>query len=185
MEYDMNKIYTFLADGLEEIECLAVVDLLRRANIEVCMVSMQENLMVTGAHNISIQADALFEDIAVDDADLLFLPGGMPGTAHLAEHEGLKNALLSFAEQGKRIAAICAAPSILGELGILKEKKAVCFPGFESKLFNAYICEDKVVTDSNITTAKGMGCALDLGLELIRLFLGEEAMQVMKKNIQY
>ena len=179
----MSKVYTFLADGLEEIECLAVVDLLRRANIEVCMVSIGEDLMINGSHHISIKADALFKDVSFDDADLLFLPGGGLGTSNLGKHEGLKKLLLQFAEQGKKLAAICAAPSILGELGILKGKSAVCFPGFEEKLLGASICKDKVVTDGAITTAKGMGCSIDLGLELIRIFSGDAALENMKKNI--
>ena len=116
----MSKVFAFLADGLEEVECLAVVDVLRRAGAEVTLVSVTGSREITGSHHIHFQADALFDETAAEEADVLFLPGGMPGTNTLKAHEGLKNAICKANKQGRRIAAICAAPSILGEMGLLK-----------------------------------------------------------------
>ena len=130
----MSKVFAFLADGLEEVECLAVVDVLRRAGAEVTLVSVTGSREITGSHHIHFQADALFDETAAEDADVLFLPGGMPGTNTLKAHEGLKNAICKANKQGRRIAAICAAPSILGEMGLLKGRTATCYPGFEDKL---------------------------------------------------
>ena len=112
----MSKVFAFLADGLEEVECLAVVDVLRRAGAEVTLVSVTGSREITGSHHIHFQADALFDETAAEEADVLFLPGGMPGTNTLKAHEGLKNAICKANKQGRRIAAICAAPSILGEM---------------------------------------------------------------------
>ena len=130
----MSKVFAFLADGLEEVECLAVVDVLRRAGAEVTLVSVTGSREITGSHHIHFQADALFDETAAEEADVLFLPGGMPGTNTLKAHEGLKNAICKANKQGRRIAAICAAPSILGEMGLLKGRTATCYPGFEDKL---------------------------------------------------
>ena len=130
----MAKVCVFTADGFEEIEGLTVVDLLRRAGADTQMVSISDSLSVKGSHSIEIKADTFFEDVNYGEADLLVLPGGMPGTLHLGGHEGLCSLLKEFHEQGKKVAAICAAPSVLGKLGILKGKKAVCYPGFEEKL---------------------------------------------------
>lgn len=180
---ETEMIYAFFAEGLEEIEGLAVVDVLRRAGIETEIVSITGNRQVTGSHNITIQADKCIQDVDIDRADVIFLPGGMPGTLNLAGCEELMKAVQHFYESGKRLAAICAAPSILGNLGILKGKKATCYPGFEDKLLGAEYCSDKVVTDGTITTAKGMGAAIELGLELIRILQGEEAAEKMKNSI--
>lgn len=181
----MNRVYAFLADGFEEVECLAVVDLLRRANIETSLVSITGKLEVTGAHNIIVKADKLFEEIDYKEAEVLFLPGGMPGTKTLSEHEGLKEALLYFHEKNKRIAAICAAPSVLGQLNILKGKKATVFPGFEEMLLGAEVVGDSVIVDGNIVTGKGMGVAIEFGLELIRLLMDEKTALEIRESIQY
>ena len=139
----MAKVYIFIADGFEEIEALTVVDLLRRAAIEISMISISGVIEVKGAHNISVLADALFEETDFNDADLLVLPGGMPGTTHLMEHEGLSNLLKEFHKKNKNLAAICAAPSVLGAKGILAGKRATCYPGFESKLTDSIIQRDR------------------------------------------
>ena len=167
----MSKVFAFLADGLEEVECLAVVDVLRRAGAEVTLVSVTGSREITGSHHIHFQADALFDETAAEEADVLFLPGGMPGTNTLKAHEGLKNAICKANKQGRRIAAICAAPSILGEMGLLKGRTATCYPGFEDKLEGVSYTRQGVITDGNITTARGLGYALDLGIELIRLLM--------------
>lgn len=181
----MRTIYTFLAEGFEEIECLSVVDLLRRANFDVSMISITGQKYVTGSKRITVEADRLFEEIDYKKADLLFLPGGMPGTKHLNEHSGLKEALLYFYTNQKPIAAICAAPSVLGSYGILNGKKAVCYPGWEDKLTGASVLYDKVVTDGTITTARSAGCSLDLGLELIRILGGKGLSEEIRTSILY
>lgn len=181
----MSQVYAFLANGFEEIECLSVVDLLRRANIDTAMVSITNNKYVTGAHNITVQADILFEETDLSDASALFLPGGMPGTKYLSEHEGLAELLLSFHSQNRRLAAICAAPSVFGKLGILNGRRATCYPGFEEQCIGASMERTGVITDGHITTARGPGFSIDLGLELIRLLADEKTSQNIKTGIQY
>lgn len=181
----MSKLYAFMADGLEEIECLAVVDILRRAGVECETVSVTGDDWITGSHGIRIITDKLWNEIKITAEDILFLPGGMPGTKHLREFAPLCVELKAHAAAGGRLAAICAAPSVLGELGILEGKKATCYPGFEEKLIGATYVNDGVVTDGNVTTARGMGFAIDLGLELVRLIKGEEQAKELKAAIQH
>ena len=163
----MAKVCVFTADGFEEIEGLTVVDLLRRAGAEVQMVSISNTKTVTGSHNIVLQADVLFEEADYSKMDLLVLPGGMPGTLHLGEHTGLCRLLQDFAAEGKKVAAICAAPSVLGALGILKEKKAVCYPGFEEYLPGAEMQPHGVVVDGNVITGRGPAYAFKFGLAIL------------------
>lgn len=182
----MVKICAFLAPGLEEVECLAVVDVLRRAGMEVTLVSVGENEKITGSHGITILADCMYHTDDCRQADLLFLPGGMPGTTNLGAHKELCELLREFNRTpGKRLAAICAAPTVLGQTGCLEGKKATCYPGCEADLGGGNYTPCAVITDGNITTARGLGAALDLGLELIRLYQGEEAAKAMKEKIQY
>lgn len=179
------KVYAFLADGMEEVELLSVTDCLTRAGVKVELVSVMGRREVKSAHGVTILADSLIENTDAADADVLFLPGGMPGTTNLGSCERLTEMLKAQAAAEKRIAAICAAPSVLGELGLLAGKRATCYPGFEGKLYGAEATGEKVVTDGNITTAKGMGVAIDLGLELIRLLVSEEEAVKVGKSIQY
>ena len=179
----MAKVCVFTADGFEEVEGLTVVDLLRRAGEEVLMVSISDNLSVTGSHGIEIKADVFFDDVDYSTVDLLVLPGGMPGTVHLGEHQGLAELLQSFAASDRKVAAICAAPSVLGGLGILKNKKAACYPGFEEKLEGAQVFTDPVVKDGNITTSRGLGTAIPFALELISQLEGEVKARQIKKSI--
>lgn len=181
----MAKVYAYLAEGLEEVECLAVVDVLRRSGVDVTMVSITGAKEITGSHGIKFMADALFEEANSDAADVLFLPGGMPGTNHLKAHEGLKAAIEKANKQGRRVAAICAAPSVLGSMGLLKGRTATCYPGFEEQLTGVSYTSQGVVTDGNITTSRGLGYALDLGLELIRLLQGPQQAQKIAASIQY
>lgn len=183
--FGMAKGYAFLAEGFEETELTAVVDILLRAGMRLELFSVTDNLYVKGAHGITIGAQHILEDTLKPDMDLIFLPGGMPGTTNLLESSLLRELLLQADSQGKHIAAICAAPSILGSLGILKGKKAVCYPGFEEQLEGARISGEGVVTDGTITTAKGMGTAIDLGLELVKIFFGEEKSKDIAESIQY
>ena len=178
----MAKVYAFLAEGLEEVECLAVVDVLRRSGVEVTLVSVGETKEIVGSHGIRLTADALFEETNPDQADILFLPGGMPGTKNLQAHQGLAEAIRKAAKQGRRIAAICAAPSILGTMGLLT---ATCYPGFEDMLEGASYTSQGVITDGNITTSRGLGYALALGLELIRLLQGPQQAERIREAVQY
>ena len=181
----MSKVFAFVADGLEEVECLAVVDVLRRSGVDTELVSVMGRKDITGAHGIHFQADVLFEEVNTDEADVLFLPGGMPGTSNLKAHEGLSEAICRDNKKGRRLAAICAAPSILGEMDLLKGRTATCYPGFEDMLHGASHTLQGVVTDGNITTARGLGYALDLGLELVRLLLGSQHAAGLRAAIQY
>lgn len=178
-------VYTMLAEGFEEVEALAVVDVLKRAEIEVCMVSVTEKKLVTGAHQIGVYADMCFDEADFDKCDMIFLPGGMPGTLNLKNHKGLTKQILDFHKLGKKLAAICAAPSILGELGLLNEKRAICFPGFEDSLKGAIIVNERVVTDGTVFTSKGMGTAIDLGLEIVKHVISSEKSEELAKTIQY
>lgn len=180
----MAKVYAFVSDGMEEVECLAVCDVLIRAGVEVRLVSIMGRKEVTGSHGFKITADALFEEIT-DDADVLFLPGGLPGTNHLRDHEGLVEMVKAHAGKEKRLAAICAAPSVLGGLGLAKGHRVTCFPGFEDKMEGASCTGDGVVTDRLITTGRGMGYSIDLGLELVKILVDEETSVELKKKIQY
>lgn len=182
----MSKVYAMIADGTEEVECLTVVDLLRRAGVSVVLTSVGGKQIV-GSHKIVIQADATVDEVDLTDADLIFLPGGMPGSEHLAACEKLTDAIGKQLKSGKRVAAICAAPAVvLGAHGFLRGKSATCYPGFEGGCSGAAVAiGERVVTDGNITTSRGLGCAVDLGLELIGLLVGETAAQSVKNAIQY
>ena len=149
----MSKVNVYLADGFEEVEGLTVVDLLRRAGIETDMVSIMGRKEIVGARKIPVLADKLFEE--QDDPDVIVLPGGMPGTLHLKAHEGLAHLIRKADKEGKLLAAICAAPSVLGQAGILNGKKAACHPGFEEKLTGAEVFFSPVVCDGNVITSRG------------------------------
>ena len=184
-EIIMAVVYAFLADGLEEVECLATADVLIRAGVKVKLVSITGKKEVKGAHGFGIHADTLLHEIDPMKADLLFLPGGMPGTKNLMACKPLCDALVQSDAAGKRLAAICAAPSILGQLGLLKDRKATCYPGFEDALTGAKLTGAGVVTDGNITTARGLGYALDLGIELASLLVDRPVALQVKDSIQY
>ncbi len=181
----MSRVYVFLAEGFEEIEGLTVVDLLKRAKIETEMVSVMGTRQVTGSHGITVTADSLFEENNYENAELLVLPGGMPGTLNLGNHKGLCALLKKHYGEEKKLAAICAAPSILGQLGFLKGREAVCYPGFEEKLDGAILCASKTAVDGNITTAKGMGAAIDFSLKLIEQLADQETADRISDAIIY
>lgn len=176
-------VYAFMADGCEEVEALAVIDLLRRAGEEVELVSIHNKDMTQGSHGIGIKNDVMLKDIFVDAADTLFLPGGGVGTKNLKACEELSKLLVSHNAKGGRIAAICAAPSALGILGILEGKNATCYPGFEDQLKGAMFKAVPVVTDGNITTSRGMGTSILLGLELVKLLKDEETSKKLAEAI--
>lgn len=182
----MSKIYVFLADGFEEIEGLMVVDLLRRGGIRVTTVSIMGRLQVTGRSDIEVKADCLFEGVtSFADGDMLVLPGGMPGTRYLEEYEPLRKLILSYCEQGKKIAAICAAPTVFGKMGLLKGKKATCYPGMEELLLDAECSEEEVVVYGNITTSRGLGTALVFSLKLIEQLEGPQRAQKVAESVVF
>lgn len=181
----MSKAYVFLADGFEEIEGLTVVDILRRAEVHVCTTSIMGTEKIVGAHQIEVKADAKYEDCDFEDGDLFVLPGGMPGTRYLGQYEPLCKLLKEKDQQGVYLAAICAAPSVLGDLGLLKGRKAICYPGFEERLTGAEVTFEKVVTDGHITTSMGMGTAIPFALRLVELLCGAQKAQEIKKSIRY
>jgi len=157
--------------GFEEIEALATMDILRRGGVSVQSVSLTGERNVAGGHQISVVADYLFEEAGFADVQMLILPGG---TVKINEHDGLKREILTFAGQGKPLAAICAAPMVLGGLGLLKGKKATCYPGYEKYLIGAQIAETPVVTDGNITTGRAAGYTFDFAMELLSQLKGKE-----------
>lgn len=181
----MHKIAVFLADGFEEIEALTVVDICRRAGIEVKMVSVKGQLEVTGSHKIQVKADELFEETDFDSLDMLVLPGGMPGTRNLEAHTGLMEKVDAFYEEGRYVAAICAAPSILGHRGILKGRQACCYPGFEDELEDAQVTMQPVTRSEHIITSRGMGCAIPFGLAITEIFCGAEKAEELSEKIIY
>jgi len=181
----MSQVYLFLAQGFEEIEALTVVDLLRRAGIDITTVSISDTHNVIGAHDIPVTTDALFSNLDFSDADLLVLPGGGPGTCNLNAFDPLKNLLKDFYNKGKYIGAICAAPMILGQLGFLNGRKATCYPGFEKELVGADYVTSSVVTDDHIITSRGLGTAIDFAGELIRLLKNSDTAEHIKKQIIY
>lgn len=186
----MEKVLLFLADGFEEIEGLTVVDILRRVKIDIWTVSVTGKKAVTGSHNILVEADCLLEDVFKDTAlmeevDMLVLPGGMPGTINLGNCEPLINKLKEFNEANKMIAAICAAPSILGTNGILKGKNATCHPGFEDKLLGAEYVKEAVVCDKNVITSRGMGTSMPFAFAILEHYRGKEKVLEVSKGIVY
>ena len=181
----MAKSLIFLAPGYEEVEMLTVVDMLRRAGIEINMVSITDTLEVTSSHNVTIKADQLFADADFDSASMLILPGGMPGTNNLLAYTPLTDKLVEFNNSGRFIAAVCAAPSVLGALGILNGKNATCYPGFEEKLTGASFLKQPVVRDGNVITSRGMGTCIDFAGEIITALDSAAKAEDKKNKIMY
>lgn len=182
----MAKVYVFLANGFEDVEALIPVDVLRRGGVEVVMVSCVDgSQVVETAHRVRIEADCMFDDCDFSDADLLFLPGGMPGASNLNAHEGVKKALLAQNAAGKRVAAICAAPLVLGGLGILRGKRATCYPGFEQTLEGATYTADLFTVDGNVTTGEGPAAAFPFAYSLLAQLVNEETAQQIAVGMRY
>lgn len=163
----MKKAIVFLADGFEEMEALGTIDILRRGGIEVTTVSITSHPVVTGAHQVPVTADILLEKAILTGADALILPGGMPGAANLDNCEAVKEALLQQYREGRIVAAICAAPMVLGGLGLLKGRTATCYPGFEPKLIGATVTGNAVEVSDHVITGKGPGLVMDFALQLV------------------
>ena len=177
-------IYMFLAEGFEEVEALAPLDLLRRAGADVKTVGIGGNVIL-GAHGISVKADLNVSEIdtSFENVEMVILPGGMPGTHNLNKSSIVHSAIDFAISNNKYVAAICAAPSILGEKGLLSGKEAIAYPGFENKLIGATVSAKRVVRDGNIITAQGMGVAVDFGLELVSVLYGKERADELRRAV--
>lgn len=177
----MKDLYIQLAEGFEETEAVTIIDVLRRAGLNVISVSVTGNRMVKGSHNIEIKADILFEEVDFASGEMIILPGGMPGSKNLNEHEGLRSQIVDYQKRGKYLAAICAAPIVFGNLGILKGKRVVCYPGYEAHLVGAEVRSNPYIVDNNIITGRGVGAALQFSLEIVRILKGEESAIQLRK----
>ena len=178
----MSKAVVFFAEGTEECEALLVVDLLRRAKVEVIVASAMGREIVS-SHKVHITADALAEEVDYSDVDMVVLPGGIPGTPNLAANKTVTDTCVSFAKSGKKVAAICAAPSVLASLGLLEGRKATAHAGFQDKL--AEVLDTEVVVDGNITTSYGLGGAIPFALELVRQLAGQAEADRIQNAIAY
>lgn len=174
-----------LADGFEEIEALTPVDILRRAGIKVVTYSINGDLCVCGTHNIMVDADDIIENADYDSIEAVILPGGMPGADNLENCREVQELLKYASQNGKLMCAICAAPKVLGKFGYLEGKKATCFPGFEECLLGAEATGERVVTDGNVITSKGMGTAMDFALAILEYMKDKETADKMAAATQY
>lgn len=180
----MSTVNVFFANGFEEVEALTVVDILRRAGIETDMISVTGNIEVTGSHGITVKMDKLFE-VVDEDARMIVLPGGMPGTLNLKAHSGLKDMIYRYDSEGRYLAAICAAPTVYGEMGLLEGKKATCYPDMEDGLVGADVCFDSVVMDANYITSRGLGTAIDFALKLVSVLVDDATANSLANKIVY
>lgn len=181
----MKTAYLFLATGFEEVEALTVVDILRRGNVDCKTVSVMGDYDVTSSHMVTVRADLLFDEKDMNDGDMLILPGGIPGTPNLKAHKGLNELILNYKNAGKYLAAVCAAPTVYGEMGLLEGKNATCYPGMEDGLTGANKLTDKVVQDGQFVTSRGMGTCIDFGLKLLSLLSDEKLADDVAAKIVY
>lgn len=177
----MKEVFIFLTTGFEEIEALATIDILRRGEVNVKSVSLESSKQVDGSHKIPVIADLLFNEVDFSNAEMLIIPGG---TVKFNEHEGLKKEVKEFALRGEKVAAICAAPMVLGGLGLLKGKKATAYPGFEQYLEGAEVDKTaSVIVDGNITTGRGPGLTIDFALQLLETLKGKAKRDEVAKGL--
>jgi 4-methyl-5(b-hydroxyethyl)-thiazole monophosphate biosynthesis len=184
----MVKVYVFLADGFEDVEALIPIDVLRRGGVDVITVSTTEFPLVESAHGVNIEADIQFEQSDYEDADLIMLPGGMPGASNLFEHEGVCKVVMDQFAAGKKVAAICAAPAVvLAQLGILDGKKATCYPGFEKVLAEAgaTYTGDLFTVDGNITTGEGPAAAFPYAYELLTQLVDKKTSDQIAEGMRF
>ncbi|MFV0527537.1 MAG: DJ-1 family glyoxalase III [Lachnospiraceae bacterium] len=181
----MSKVYVFLADGFEEIEALTTVDILRRAGVEVVTVSIKPEKQVTGGTKIEVTADAVFAESDFADADMLVLPGGGLGTENLENYAPLIQLVKEFYGQGRRISAICTAPRILGDLGMLEGKRATAYPAMMGRLQGAVATENSVEQDGTILTSRGVGTAIDFALAIVEELISKAKAQEISESIVY
>lgn len=179
-------VYVHLAEGFEEVEAFTVVDLLRRAGIDVRTVSITGNKMVTGTHGISAEADILYEEADYPECEMIVLPGGLPGADHLDAHEGLARHIKCFSnDAGKKLAAICAAPMVFGSCGILHGKKATIYPGMEDALKDGTATGQRVTIDGNVITAAGPAIAMEFALAIVEALKGKDAASEVAEDLLF
>lgn len=181
----MAKVYEFISNGAEEVEALIPVDVLRRAGVELVIVSVTGEKVVTSAHGVNIVTDALLEDVDTSDADLLMIPGGMPGAEILCNHPQVREAIQKQYEAGKLVSAICAGPMIFGSLGIANGKRCTCYPGFEDRLVGATYTNELVTVDGNVITGEGPAAAFPYAYTLCELLCGKETAQALMDGMMY
>ena len=180
----MDTAYIFFADGFEEIEALSIVDVLRRAGMNAVTVSIHDDSLVTGAHGVPVETDALFDELDYADAQWLILPGGMPGATNLRNCEPLCNLLINHYRKGGYVAAICASPTIVfGPLGMLQHHEAVCYPGMEATLNCQTQRDDMVVVSDNVVTGKGPAAANEFALTIVALTMGDQVAQEVAQGM--
>lgn len=180
-----QTVFVLLAEGFEEIEAITAVDVLRRAGIETVVVATGEDLNVTGGHGIPVRADRLFTETDFGQGFMIVLPGGGEGTRNLSAHTGVAEVLQEYAAAGRYLAAICAAPSVPGEMGLLAGKKAACYPGFEDKLKGADVTDSPVVVDGTIVTSRGPATAMPFALKLVEMLAGDEMSREVADGMLY
>lgn len=179
-------VYVYLAEGFEEVEALTAVDIMRRGGIEVQTVSITGNKTVKGTHDISVEADILYEDTDHAKCDMIVLPGGLPGADYLNEHEGLAKHIVCFAkDESKKLAAICAAPQVFGTCGILEGKSATIYPGMEDCLKGGQATDKNVTVDGNIITGMGPALAMEFALKLVEEIKGKEVADEVAAGLLY
>lgn len=181
----MNKVYIFLADGFETVEALAPVDVMRRAGLSVTVVSIMGRYEVLSAQGVPVIADALIGDFSLSDADAIVLPGGGAGTENLSANSAVREEIERMNNEGKLIAAICAAPMVFGRMGILQGKRATCYPGCEGDLKGAEYTASDVEIDGNIMTACGPGVSFDFGFAIVEHFCGAEKVSLIRSQMQF
>lgn len=180
-----KSVFVFFAEGSEELEALAVVDILRRSGLETPIVSITSNKLVSGAHGIKVEADLLIEEADFSNALMLILPGGLPGAFNLAKHSLLNEVILNHYNAGKKLAAICAAPLVYGRLGLLKGVKSTCYPGFENHLEGAIYTAALVEKDGQFITGKGPAAAFEFGYAIVTDILGSECAMSVRSGMLY
>lgn len=181
----MSKVYIFFADGFEDIEGLTVVDLMRRAGIDIQTVSIKETKEIRTSHGIDLLTDRTFRECDFSDADMLVIPGGMPGTKYLEKYKPLTELLTDFYQNGGKVAAICAAPGIFERLGFLKGRNATSYPSVMEQLKSARTSLEPVVVDGNVTTSRGLGTAIDFSLSLIGQLEGSAKAEEIAESVVY
>lgn len=178
----MKTIAVHLATGFEEIEAITIIDILRRAGLNVIIISVTGEPVVKGAHQIAVTTDKLFADVDYESVDMIILPGGTEGAENLDRHEGLKSQIMKFNRSGKLIGAICAAPMVLGHMGLLEGKNVVCYPGYEKELKGASVGNTPAVVDGKLVTGRGIGAALNFSLEIVKILVGKDKADQLAKG---
>lgn len=177
------KVIVPFAEGFEEIEAITIVDILRRADINVTTAYLKKN-PVAGSHGISVKADSNIKDLNMVDYNCIVLPGGMPGSENLKVNDAVLSYIKHIYSKGGHVAAICAAPIVLGQAGVLYGKDVTCFPGYEGELVDAHYIEKPVVVDGSVITGRGAGCAIPFALEIVGIIKGEDTREEIKNNLQ-